>query len=76
MTKEVFFDELKKYNINIDLVAINNQTKEGYCIRQTYLGWEVFVRERGEEYDTRLFSTESEALSYMLNELLSLYKST
>lgn len=76
MTKDVFFDQLKKYSINLDLVAINNQTAEGYCIRKTYSGWEVFVRERGKEYDIRLFSTESEAFSYMLNELLALYKST
>ena len=73
MTKSEFLELLKKYNINENLVVLDDTIKEGYCVRKNYFRWEVFFRERGKEYDCIGFPSESNALQYLFDKLYSIY---
>ena len=44
--------------------------KDGYCVRESKQRWEVFVMERGAEYDSIGFPSESDALDYLYLKLL------
>ncbi len=74
MTKQLFLRQLVEHGVDGVPISFNNSTAEGYGVRQTYYGWETFVRERGDEYDIRLFATESDALTFLLDEILYLYR--
>ena len=73
MTRVEFLELLKKNNINENLVVFDDTIKEGYCIRKNYFRWEVFFRERGKEYDSKGFPSESDALQYLFEKLFSIY---
>lgn len=73
MTKAEFLELLKKHNINENLVVLEDEIKEGYCVRKNYFRWEVFFRERGKEYDCVGFPSESNALQYLFDKLYSIY---
>ncbi len=73
MDRAEFGDQLKKNGISPEIVSFNNSVNEGYNIRKNRLCWETFVRERGVEYDCMGFPSESDALQYMLNQLVSIY---
>lgn len=73
MTRTEFLELLKKYNINERLVVFDDAMAEGYCVRKNYFRWEVFFRERGEEYDCIGFPSESNALQYLFDTLCSVY---
>lgn len=74
MTKAELIDKLNKENIPTDIVNFNDPIKDGLCIRKVYYRWEVFFRERGKDYNAIGFSNESDALQYIYEKLLSLYK--
>lgn len=73
MTRIEFLTLLKKYNIDEKLVVFDGTMKEEYCIRKNCFRWEVFFRERGEEYDCIGFPSESNALQYLFDKLYSIY---
>ena len=73
MTRPEFLNLLKKYNINENLVVFDDSIREGYCIRKNYFRWEVFLRERGKEYDGLGFPSESDALQYLFDKLYRIY---
>lgn len=73
MTKTDFLENLKKHNIDSNLVVFDDSVKEGYCVRKNHFRWEVFFRERGKEYDCIGFSSESDALQYLFDKLYSIY---
>lgn len=73
ITKSGFLELLKKHNIDINLVVFDDSIKDGYCVRKNFFRWEVFFRERGKEYDCIGFSSESSALQYLFDKLLSIY---
>ena len=75
MTKEEFIFELKKNNINIGIVHFGDSHMDGYRIRKNYFRWEVSFQERGVEYNTVGFPSESDALVYLLEKLNGLYRS-
>ena len=72
MTRDEFFDKLRLKNIDTKIIVFNN-IKDGYCIRKNYFRWEVFVRERGKEYDVVGFPSESDALQYLFENLCNIY---
>ncbi len=74
MTKTELLDKLNKENISTDIVSFDDPIKDGLCLRKVYYRWEVFYRERGQEYNVIGFPSESDALQYMYEKLLSLYK--
>ena len=73
MTEAEFYKILTAYGIDRNLVSINVPVKDGYCIRKTRLSWETFTRERGKEYNAVGFSSESDALMYLLGQLYKIY---
>ena len=73
MTKAAFLEHIRSHNIPEDLVVFDDAAKDGYCIRKSGIRWEVFFRERGREYDCIGFSSESDALQYLLEELYRTY---
>lgn len=73
MTRQEFFTLLQKHRISAELVSFSPEFRDGYCVRKNRLRWEVFVRERGIEYDILGFPSESNALQYLLDELIRIY---
>lgn len=72
MDRETLKKLVKENNLNLGCpIYFDNEFGDGYCVRKNYrLGWEVFCRERGNEYDFVDFRTESEALDYLYDVLL------
>jgi len=73
MTKQHFIQLLGENQINEELVSFGPAYRDGYCIRKNHICWEVFVRERGQEYDLLGFPSESDALQYLYGTLLRIY---
>lgn len=73
MTKTNFLELLKNHNIDENLVVFDDPIKEGYCVRKNNFQWEVFLRERGKEFDCIGFPSESNALQYLFDKLFSIY---
>ena len=73
MTREEFLQLLDENKIDKDTVSFDPHLKDGYCIRKCGFRWEVFIRERGKEYDCVGFPSESNALQYLFDKLYSLY---
>ena len=70
MDRSEFLIRLKKKGIDPQIVSFDSSTKDGCNIRKNRLGWEVFMRERGKEYDNIGFPSESDALQYLYDELV------
>lgn len=70
MTKNEFLELCNKYNILPNLVHFENSVADGYYVLKNYHRWEVFYRERGNEYDCVGFPSESDALIYLLERLI------
>ncbi len=70
MDRNGFYAALKQMGIDPETVSFDNSIKDGYNIRNNHFRWEVFTRERGAEYDCMGFSSESDALQYLLRELI------
>ncbi len=73
MTRNDFLKKLQENKIDSSIVNFDNSIRDGYCIRKNYNRWEVFVRERFEEYDVIGFPSESDALENLLKQILSIY---
>ena len=73
MNKNEFIARLQENGIPPDIVSFDSSTNDGYNIRKNKLRWETFTRERGKEYDCIGFSSESDALQHMLDELVAIY---
>ena len=70
MTREEFLHALTINGFEPANVLIDNAAKDGYGIRKVYWRWEIFFRERGVEYYTRGYPSESEALIALLEDIL------
>ena len=70
MTREEFFCELIAHDFDPEHISIDNTAMDGYGIRKAYWRWEIFFRERGVEYFTRGYPSESEALIALLEDIL------
>lgn len=73
MTRCEFIEKLKKNGIEEEIVSFDNQFKDGYCIRKSNYGWEVFLLERGKEYNSIGFPSESDALQNLYEKIVSIY---
>ena len=73
MNKSEFIVRLQENGIPPEIVSCDSSTSDGYNIRKNKLRWETFTRERGKEYDCIGFSSESDALQHMLDELVTIY---
>ena len=73
MTREHFLKVLQDNGIDSNIVHFDDSSSDGYCLRKNHNRWEIFVRERGKEYDLVGFPSESNALESLLKELLSIY---
>lgn len=71
MTRAEFLTLLNNNNISPDIVHFENSVADGYYISKNYYRWEVFFRERGNDYNCMGFPSESDALEYLLNKLIS-----
>lgn len=74
MDRKEFAKFLTDNNIDPTIVSFNDPLHEGYGIRRNGLRWEIFIRERGVEYNVRGFPSESDALQAMCCDLIR-YKS-
>ena len=73
MNKNEFIVRLQENGIPPEIVSFDSSTNDGYNIRKNKLRWETFTRERGKEYDCIGFSSESDALQHMLDELVTIH---
>lgn len=73
MTRLQFVQLLKKQNIDETLVSFGPVYQDGYCVRKNHLRWEVFVKERGREFDLVGFPSESSALQSLYENLVRIY---
>lgn len=69
MTYNEFVDLLEENNIDTNIIHFENSVADGYYVLKNYHRWEVFYRERGKDYDCMGFSSESDALEYLLGKL-------
>ena len=73
MNKNEFIALLRSKGIDAGIVSFDSNTNEGYNIRKNNIRWEVFVRERGVEYDCIGFLSVSDAVQDMFDELVAIY---
>lgn len=73
MDKNIFIQLLNKHDIDPNIVCFNNTSKDDvFCVMDNYNTIDVFYRERGREFDVQKFSTQSEALEYLLKKVLTI----
>ena len=71
MNKQQLMEQLIKYNIDTNIVCYNDTLRDDvFCVMDNYGGVDVFYRERGREFDFHRFTSESEALEYLLKKIL------
>jgi len=75
MNREEFFTLLDHHKIDRNIVTFDSFVAEGYCLRENHHRWETLYRERDEERDLMGFPSESNALEYLLSELIKYYGS-
>ena len=73
MTRIEFLQSLRENNIDESMVSFGPVFEEGYCVRHIWFRWEVFMRERGKDYDVMGFPSESDALQYLFEKLSRIY---
>lgn len=73
MNRNEFIARLKENGISPGIVSFDSSINDGYNIRKNKLRWETFTRERGKEYDCIGFSSESDALQHIFDELVAIY---
>lgn len=69
MTRIEFMALLEDHNISADIVHFENSVADGYYVLKNHQRWEVFFRERGQDYDCMGFPTEHSALLYLADKL-------
>lgn len=70
-----FLNKIKENKISEKLYCINNAIADDvYCINNNYNTWEVFYRERGQEFEKEIFVNEDEAWENLLNRLLEIVR--
>ena len=68
MTRAEFIT-LVENNNPATTVHFDNSVADGYYILKNHYRWEVFYRERGNDYDCIGFPSESDALVYLADKL-------
>ena len=71
MTRSEFMEFLIEHNINKDLICFDNEIHDdAFCIRNQGDRWIVFYFERGAEFHHHSFSSESDALIYLMQKMM------
>ena len=73
MDRNDFFRLLEQKGIRSEIVSFDNSINDGFNIRKNKLNWETFTRERGHEFDSMGFPSESDALQYMFEQVCRYY---
>ena len=75
MDRSEFFSRLAEHKMITDgIVCFNdNFSDDIFVVNQNYNKWEVFYRERGVQFELKIFNSESDALNYLLNHLIDIY---
>ncbi len=73
MDRNELFQILEQKGICPKIVSFENSVNDGFNIRKNKLNWETFIRERGMEFDSMGFPSESDALQYMLEQIVRYY---
>ena len=68
MTKREFLEFLNGSRIT-SAVYFENAAADGYFVLKNQCRWEVFLRERGVDFDCMGFPSESDALAYLAQKL-------
>ena len=71
MTNDDFILELIKNGIEPTEVLSDTPVKTGYGIRKNGYRWEVFYRDRGQEFFTLGYPSESNALQALLHHIIN-----
>ena len=71
MTRTEFLEQCKSKKIASNLIHFENSVEDGYYVLKNYHRWEVFFRERGKDYECMGFPSESDALMYLSERLIS-----
>jgi hypothetical protein len=67
VTRDDFLAYLLRFGLSASMISFDGPgAGEQYGIEHRRDGWAVYYYERGERRDERMFSTESEALRYLL----------
>ena len=75
MNRDEFLTLLDQHGIDRNMVTFDSFVAGGYCLRKNHFRWETLFRERDTEYDLMGFPSESDALEYLLKELMKYYGS-
>jgi hypothetical protein len=75
MNRDEFLKLLDQHKIDRNLVSFDSFVAEGHCLRKNHFRWETLLRERDTEYNVIGFPSESNALEYLLSELIKYYGS-
>lgn len=75
MDRSEFYSNLAEREMISDgIVCFNdNFSDDIFVVNQIFNKWEVFYRERGVQFELKIFNNESEALNYLLNHLIDTY---
>lgn len=75
MDRSEFYSKLAEREMISDgIVCFNdNFSDDIFVVNQNFNKWEVFYRERGVQFELKIFNNESEALNYLLNHLIDTY---
>ena len=74
MDKAAFLGLLSRLGMDEGIVVLDDSLRDGYCVRKNGLRWEVSVRERGVETDAMGFPSEGDALRYLADTLVRIYR--
>ncbi|QJP12171.1 hypothetical protein G3545_08695 [Starkeya sp. ORNL1] len=69
MTREEFLHAVRAESVRLDTFNLDNVGDECFVLAQSGYDWRVYYSERGLETSARHFATESDALTYLLEEL-------
>ena len=74
MDRNEFLDLIQPLGVKESIVVLGDAHRDGYCVRRNGLRWEVLVRERGAESDVMGFPSEGDALRYLAEMLMRIYR--
>ena len=71
MTKKEFLNTLNQHNLNPSIICWEDSVKDDvFCVYSGNGVCNVYYQERGKRFREMAFQTESDALEYLLTQLL------
>ena len=69
-TKEI----LQLAEVDPAYYIFDEERHEALCLVRTGGSWEVFISERGDRYEARVFASEDAACTFLLKRILQLWQ--